>query len=324
VLNILYAGSPAASSAVLEYLIEESAKSNAVFHICGVLTNPDTPQGRSKEPEPTPVAKAAGKAHIPCLSPERLDAECREAITALKPDLLVCFAFGKIFGPKFLALFPLGGINLHPSLLPKYRGAAPVPAAILNRDSVTGVSVQKIEAEMDSGDILAQKEIPLNGAETSSGLLDFAAKEGAKLLAQVIREASARGALPAGIPQNHAEASFCTQLHREDGKIDWTKSAVKIDAQIRAFYPWPGSFTRANEETIKIHRASIFSDKNAAESVPVCAPGTVMGIDKDAGILVQTGEGILAVLALQRQAKKEAGWKDFVNGYRNFIGVKLI
>jgi methionyl-tRNA formyltransferase len=328
VLNILYAGSPAPSAAVLEYLIIESKKAGAVFRIAGVLTNPSAPQGRSKVPEPTPVARAAENARIPCVSMEKLDAGCRDTVAALEPDLLVCFAFGKIFGPKFLALFPLGGINLHPSLLPKYRGAAPVPAVILNRDSVTGVSVQKIAAEMDSGDILAQKEIPLTGTETASGLLDFAAMEGAKLLAEVIYETSVRRALPAGIPQNHAEASFCAQLRREDGKIDWAKSAEEIDAQIRAFYPWPGSFTEANGENIKILRAAIFRSPRAEENLPaagvVNSAGTVIGIDKDAGILVQTGKGILAVLVLQRQAKKEVNWKDFVNGYRNFIGVKLI
>jgi methionyl-tRNA formyltransferase len=206
-------------------------------------------------------------------------------------------------------------------LLPKYRGAAPIPAALINRDSVTGVTIQKIAAEMDSGDILLQKEIPLSGTETASGLLDFAALEGAKLLVEVLRETSVRGALPAGIPQNHTKMSFCPQLRREDGKIDWTKSAREIDAQIRAFFPWPGSFTEANGENIKILRAAIFSaTNNTAEN---CPAGTVMGIDKDAGILIQTGEGILAVLVLQRQAKKEANWKDFVNGYRNFIGIKL-
>jgi methionyl-tRNA formyltransferase len=324
VLNILYAGSPAPSAALLEYLIVGSEKPDAVFRIVGVLTNPSTPQGRRKAPEPTPVTRAAEKERIPCVCPEKLDAGCRETVAALQPDLLVCFAFGKIFGPKFLALFPLGGINLHPSLLPKYRGATPVPAAILNRDSVTGVSVQKIAIEMDSGDILAQKEITLSGNETASGLLDFAAAEGAELLASVIYETSVQNALPAGKPQNQAEASFCAQFRREDGKIDWTKPAAEIDAQIRAFYPWPGSFTDANGENIKILHATILSDKSAAKNYSAYGSGTVVGIDKDAGILVQTGEGILAVQVLQRQTKKEVNWKDFVNGYKNFIGLKLI
>jgi methionyl-tRNA formyltransferase len=323
VLNVFYAGSPSPSAAVLEYLIKESVKTEALFRITGVLTNPGAPQGRCKTQEPTPVARVAEKARIACLSPAKLDAECREMVAALQPDLLVCFAFGKIFGPKFLSLFPLGGINLHPSLLPKYRGAAPVPAALLNRDSVTGVTIQKLAAEMDSGDIIMQKESPLTGTETAAGLLDFASQEGAKLLVEVLQETSMRGALPAGKPQNQLEVSFCAQLRREDGKIDWTKSARNIDAQIRAFFPWPGSWTEANGENIKILRAVILSGKNTAESCPAYVAGTVMGIDKDAGILIQTGEGILAVQNLQRQAKKEADWKDFVNGYRNFIGIKL-
>ena len=141
-MNILYAGSPDISAKVLEDLCELT-KENPDFNIVGVLTNPPSAKGRHKELIPTEVAQSAIKYNIPVLEPEKLDADLREKVAALNPDILVCFAYGKLFGPKFMALFPQGGINLHPSLLPKYRGCAPVPAAILNQEKETGITVQK-------------------------------------------------------------------------------------------------------------------------------------------------------------------------------------
>jgi methionyl-tRNA formyltransferase len=320
-VRILYAGTPEPSAVTLGLLLEAAAKPGADFQVTGTLTTPPAPQGRSRTPEDSPVAAAAKRAGIPCLEPEKLDSGCRGTITALKPDLLVCFAFGKIFGPKFMALFPLGGVNLHPSLLPKYRGASPVPAAILNRDAATGITVQRLVAEMDSGDILQQQRILLTGTETAASLLDTAAREGALMLVKTLEAAADAGSLPVGTPQNHLDATYCVQLTREDGKIDWAKSAVEIDAQVRAFEPWPGAFTLFNGEGLKIRQGSIFSPDNGAGLPP--PPGTVLGIDKGGGILVQTGKGILAVQALQRQAKKEIYWKDFINGNRNFIGTIL-
>ncbi|MDR3284750.1 MAG: methionyl-tRNA formyltransferase [Treponema sp.] len=319
-MRVLYAGTPEPSALTLGILLEASEKLDAVFQVAGVLTNPPARQARNRTPEDSPVAVLAKQTGIPCVAPEKLDGPCRDKIAALKPDLLACFAFGKIFGPQFMALFSLGGVNLHPSLLPKYRGAAPVQAAILNREAVTGITVQRLAPEMDSGDILLQREIPLSGTETAVSLLDFAAREGARALTEVLEAASRAGNLPAGIPQNHAGATYCTQLRREDGRINWAQSAPEIDAQIRAFDPWPGAFTLFMGESLKIRRASVFSLDNR-NGQPL--PGTVLGIDKQAGILVQTGKGILGVLELQRQAKKEVPWKDFINGNRNFTGTKL-
>ena len=149
------------------------------FTLAGLLTKADTPKGRSGKPEPTDCALAAAAHSIPLLKPEKLDSVAREQAAALNADLLVSFAYGKIFGPQFLALFPLGGINIHPSLLPKYRGAAPIPAAILSRETVTGITIQQLAAEMDSGDILIQETVPLSGRETAAGLSDIMAKKAA-------------------------------------------------------------------------------------------------------------------------------------------------
>ena len=221
-MNILYAGSPDISAKVLEdlYLL---TKDSSDIKIVGVLTNPPSAKGRHKELIPTDVAQTAIKYEIPVLEPEKLDAELREKVLALNPDILVCFAYGKIFGPKFMALFPLGGINLHPSLLPKYRGCAPVPAAILNQETETGITVQKLALEMDSGDILLQTKIPLDFTETSESLLNKAAAMGGELLFKVLNCIKTGGGQCT--PQDSSQATYCEMLKKEDGLIDWSKSA---------------------------------------------------------------------------------------------------
>ena len=320
-MNILYAGSPDISAKVLEdlYLLTENSSD---FNIAGVLTNPPSAKGRHKELVPTEVAQIAIKYQLPVLEPEKLDADLREKVRALNPDILVCFAYGKLFGPKFMALFPQGGINLHPSLLPKYRGCAPVPAAILNQEEETGITVQKLALEMDSGDVLLQVKIPLDFTETSESLLNDAANRGGELFYKVlcdIRDGKANG-----VPQDSSQATYCEMLKKEDGLIDWAKSAKEISAKIRAYYPWPSSFTVYKDLQLKIHRATVFQGEYSGEaSSENSVPGTVLGLDKKSGILIQTGDGILAVENLQLQAKKAMDFKDFLNGNKDFIGSKL-
>ncbi|MDR2134309.1 MAG: methionyl-tRNA formyltransferase [Treponema sp.] len=340
-MRILFAGSPGIAVPSLEALF--ALAGDAGFELAGVLTNPDSPRGRSGKPEPTEVGAAAerfserlaaaGKPPFPALKPARLDAAAREAVSALKPDLLVSFAYGRIFGPKFLALFPLGGINIHPSLLPRYRGATPIPAAILNRESLTGLSIQRLAAEMDSGDILAQENIPLNGRETAGSLGNIAAQKAAELLPRVL------GALAAGTaearPQNHGEATYCSLLSKEDGLIDWSRSAAEIEARVRAFDPWPQTWTTRGGRQLFILRAGLPDSPPAGASAAdsgeagfaapsgVLAPGTVLGVDKRQGILIQTGRGVLAARELQYEAKKALDWKAFLNGARDFIGSRL-
>lgn len=328
-VRILYAGSPEAAAIPLFHL-GRSESCGKDFAIAGVLTNPPSAQGRSKALIPTPVAQAARQLEtelgctIPVLTPEKLDAAARDAVAELKPDLLVCFAYGKIFGPKFLALFPLGGINLHPSLLPLYRGCAPIPAAILDQQSQTGVSVQKLAQEMDSGDILSQVVLPLTGTETADSLLLQAAEIGGRQLEEVIVTTARNGGLPEGTPQDGTKATYCQMMRKEEGAICWKDSAAAIDAKIRAFTPWPGAFTCALGTTLKLHQATVYRKDlpphiQSAHPAPP-APGTVLGTDKAAGILIQTGDGILCVTNLQWQTKKAMDWKDFMNGSGNFIG----
>jgi len=321
-VRILFAGSPAIAVPALKAIADMSAGGEG-FALAGLLTRADSPKGRSGKPEPTECAMAAQQfcGNPPLLKPEKLDSAAREQAASLKADILVSFAYGAIFGPKFLALFPQGGINIHPSLLPKYRGPTPIPAAILNRETVTGITIQRLAAEMDSGDILVQEETPLDGRETTASLSETMAKKAAELLPTALR-GIAGGTLRA-TPQDHHAATYCSFIKKEDGLIDWNKSAVEIDAQIRAFNPWPLSWTAHGELQLFVLKAEALETVlENADNAPAL-PGQVLGKDKDKGILIQTGNGILAVTELQYQTKKALEWKAFLNGARNFIGAKL-
>jgi methionyl-tRNA formyltransferase len=300
--------------------LADTAEDN--FVLAGLLTNPDSPRRHSNRPEPTECA-AAVKGLAPqavVLKPEKLDSAARDLVAELKPDILVSFAYGKIFGPKFLGLFPLGGINIHPSLLPKYRGPTPIPAAIINQDTETGITIQRLAAEMDSGDILVQEKLPLAGRETTANLSETMAQKAAELLPVALRGLAA-GTLRAKA-QDHNMASYCSIIEKEDGLINWNRSVREIDAEIRAFDPWPLSWTTHRDLRLLIHKAELWRG-GAPEGETGKEPGEVLGKDKDMGILIQTGEGILAVSRLQYQGKKAMEWKAFLNGARNFLGAKL-
>lgn len=316
-MRVLFAGTPAIAVPSLEILGGEEG-----ITLAGVLTNPDRPRGRKGESLPSEVCEAAqrilrlykeqGREVFPILKPEKLDTSAREEAGKLKPDLLVSFAYGHIFGPKFIALFPLGGINIHPSLLPKYRGPSPLQAAIINRDSETGVSIQKLAREMDSGDILAAEYLQLTGAETTESLSGVVSKKAALMLPSVLEKIT-KG--EQGTAQDHSKASYCSIISRNDGLIDWEKqSAAEIEARIRAFTPWPLCRTIHNGRELFILKAVVFNEKSDQG-----VPGQVLGIDKN-GILIQAGSGILAVTELQYQAKKALYFPDFLNGARDFEG----
>jgi len=312
-LNVLFAGSPECAVPSLEAIARR-------HRIVAVLTNPPAPAGRSGQPVATPVALAAERliaeglieAGTPILTPSKINDEARAAIAALTPDIMACFAYGKIFGPKTLALFPLGAINLHPSLLPRWRGCAPVPAAILARDAETGITIQKMALEMDAGDVIIQKKIALDGTETSETLLDRAAREGAPLIVEAI-DRYEKGPVEA-TAQNGENATYSAMLRKEDGEIDWNATAADIDAKIRAYSPWPGAFTSSGGNVLLVHKAHV----HATDGTPDATPGKVLGVDKKAGILVQTGSGVLALEILQWRTKKALDFKSFLNGTRNF------
>jgi methionyl-tRNA formyltransferase len=327
-MRILFSGTPAIAVPSMLAVSDMEFEKKGVT-LAGILTNPDRPR-RHGQAEPSDVSAAASALgavrkeralpSIPQLKPERLDAEARENVAALAPELLVSFAYGRIFGPRFLDLFPLGGINIHPSLLPRYRGASPIPTAILNREKETGVCIQKLAAGMDSGDIIASLKIELSGRETTASLSETAGEKAAFLLREVLLNYGPRAA--AAKPQA-GEAVYCLQIKKEAGLIDWGKSAAEIDAQIRAFTPWPLSFTRRGKDTLIVLEAECAAPQTETKTGSPAPPGTVLDTD-GRGILIQTGNGILVITRLQWQAKKALDWKAFCNGERGFVGTRLI
>ncbi|MCR5386574.1 MAG: methionyl-tRNA formyltransferase [Treponema sp.] len=327
-LKVLYAGSPEASAVTLKLLIENSKSQD--FKIVGVLTNPPSAKGRHKDLIPTPVADTASENNIPVFTPEHLDSSARDEISKFEADILVCFAYGHIFGPKFLSMFRFGGINLHPSLLPKYRGCTPVPAAILNRDSETAFSVQTLSLKMDEGDILAQKKVALTGKETAGSLLNDAAVSGAELITELLVETASTGSLKKGIPQS-GDASYTTIISKEDGRLDWTKSARELDAMVRAYNPDPLCFcymgavsasSGTNLPVLRIAEVALV-DSALEKDFSDAEPGKVVHFDKSTGIWVKTGDGLLSLKMLQKPGKNMMGYKDFINGTRDFVGSVL-
>ncbi|MDR1863773.1 MAG: methionyl-tRNA formyltransferase [Treponema sp.] len=320
-MRVLFAGSPGIAVPALKAL----AAMDREAELAGVLTNPDSPRGRRERPEPTEVSAAAavlsagrearGLPPIVQLKPEKLSREAREAAAALKLDLLLAFAYGRIFGPQFLSIFPLGGVNIHPSLLPRHRGASPIPAAILAGDRETGITIQRIAAEMDTGDILVQERFPLSGRETAASLSDLAAEKGARLVPPLLRGMA--GGEARAVPQR-GEASYCSRLSKDDGLIDWNLAAAEIDARIRAYTPWPLAYTSQAGRILYLLEGRPLEGEGRGG-----VPGTVLSAHKSLGILIQTGGGVLALTRLQYQAKKALFWKDFLNGAKDFIGARL-
>jgi methionyl-tRNA formyltransferase len=325
-VRLLFAGSPAIAVPVLELLLREGGPGKG-WELAGLLTNPDSPRGRSGRREAT-EACAAGEAlagelgrPLPVLKPEKLDRAAREAVRALGAELLLSFAYGKIFGPRFLALFPRGGLNIHPSLLPKYRGASPIQGAILGREAETGISLQRIAPELDTGDILYQESFPLSGRETAGELSLRAGQRSAELIGGLLR-ALGRGEL-AGRPQDSRGASYSGLLSREDGRINWGAPAAAIDSRIRAINPWPLAWTSSGGELLYLLVGRAREGGGGGGPSPGVPPGTVLGADRKEGILVQTGEGLLALSRLQYRARKALDWRAFLNGARHFTGSRL-
>ncbi len=321
-IRVLYAGSPAASAKTLEILIENAASNG--FQIAGVLTNPPSARGRHKTPVPTEVQVVAEKNGIPIFAPEHLDSTAREAVNAVSPDILVCFAYGHIFGPKFMELFKFGGINLHPSALPKYRGCTPVNAAILNGDSETAFTVQKVSRAMDEGNIMASEKVVLTGKETAESLLNDAAVRGAVLLADVLKDVADKGAIAEGTAQS-GEASYTGMILKEHAKLDWSKSASEIDCAVRAYYPDPNAWTEENGAPLKIMSGAVLSDEEGSSlgGDINAAVGVVSAFSKQKGILVRCGSGFYAITKLQRQGKNAMDYKSFMNGAKDFIGMRF-
>jgi methionyl-tRNA formyltransferase len=309
-LRVLFAGTPEIAVPSLESIAAE-------HRVVAVLTNPDREAGRGRSTSSAPVKNRAEELGLDVLQPEKLNAAFREIVLDLAPDILVAVAYGKIFGPKFLALFSRGGLNLHPSLLPRYRGPSPINAAILAGDSETGVTIQKLAREMDAGDIILQESFPLTGKETALSLTKTAGLVGARLMRDALRLVEEDNAI--FVPQAADGVSYCSLLTKDMGRIDWKKSAVEIERMMRAFTPWPGTYTIFRKQLLRILAAEVLDETSGVSERPGEA-GKVLGVDKRSGILVQTGQGVLAVTELQLQSKKAMNFTAFANGVRGLDG----
>ncbi|MFW5693570.1 MAG: methionyl-tRNA formyltransferase [Alkalispirochaeta sp.] len=322
-LRVLFAGTPEIALFSLDLLLQGDGRD---WTVVGVLTNPDAPRGRGRRVHPSPVKVRAQDAGVPVVQPERLNAEARAAVAELEPDLLVVVAYGKIFGPRFLSLFPRGGINVHPSLLPRHRGPSPLQAAILAGDRETGVTIQCLAQEMDAGDIIAQERVPLGANTTVSELHDQLGRRGAELLVEVIPDI-ARGTVRS-TPQDEQNATYCRKMDRSDGELTWRESAEEIHRKVRALTPWPGVRCRWNGTPVQLMETALPGAQElgsgASRAVGDAAvPGSVLAVDSTLGILVQTTDGVLAVRRLKQHARKELDFRSFVNGNPEIIGSVL-
>ncbi len=315
-MRVLFAGTPDIAVPSLEVL-------NRNHEVVGVLTNPDRGCGRGREIKCCPVKVKANELGIRTFQPEAFDEAFINEIKALQPDILAVTAFGKIFKKDFIDVFPQGGLNVHPSLLPKYRGASPIPAALIAGETETGVSIQRLALKMDSGAILSQERYVYNGTETTEWLTDYFAHRGAELLSEVITDIENGNAVEH--EQDESLATYCSYINKEDGEIDWNRSSDHIDRQLRAFTPWPGIYTFFNSKKLNIIEAEIYSENlpDTAGDFMDAAAGKVAVPDKKSGILVKTGDGFIAVKKLQLQSKKALGWKDFLNGVKDFTNTVL-
>jgi methionyl-tRNA formyltransferase len=302
-LRIIFMGTAELSCASLEKLARDEK-----FSVMAAVTQPDKPKGRELKPQPSPVKTLAQKLILPVLQPakardEKFISELRE----LKPDMIVVVAYGQILPQAILDLPKFGCLNVHTSLLPEYRGASPIQSAILNGETETGVTIMKIDAGLDTGDILAQTRTPILPEDNSQTLHDRLAQLGAELLVETISNYIAGKILPK--PQPMEGVSYAAKIKKEDGKIDWNEPANKILNRLRAFTPWPGVFT-----FLKIEPQPQLLKVWAAEVVEKSArAGEILSADKN-GIVVACGQNALRILELQREGGRRLSAQEFLAG----------
>lgn len=331
--RILFAGTPDIAVPLLRSLASS-------FNVVGVLTSCDKSVGRSSKLCPPPVKTAALELGIPVLQFDSLRTPARDAVRSIGANVLVSFAFGRIFGPMFLALFPNGRFNVHPSHLPLFRGPSPIQATILGGLREASISVQTIGEKMDEGDIWDMMQFPLDGTETTSSLTEKVSLEAASFVPNVLKQALCGEISPIA---QCGEPSYCKMIDKADGRLDFSKSLLELHALVRASYPWPKAFALADGREVFITSVwGGFDELDATlaktgESVcdgagcrkevcvvdPLPEPGTVVGFRKDRGIGIACADGVLWVNGLQLPAKKEMDHKAFVNGNRWILDAKF-
>ena len=303
--QVVFMGTPDFSVPVLKQLI-------AHYHVIGVVTQPDRPAGRGHQVQMSPVKQVALDANIPVFQPEKLRRpEAIETLRQWTPDVYVVAAFGQILPQAVLDIPPHGSVNVHASLLPRWRGAAPIQAVIRAGDAETGITIMRMDAGLDTGPMLRQRAIPIAPDETGQSLHDKLAQLGGDLLIETLP-----GYLDGSIqpqPQDNALATLAPRIQKEEGRIDWTQTAAQIERTVRAFTPWPGTFTTWNGQQLKILSGHVV--KGSAE------PGQV--VKAGDGAAVGTGEQLYAPDRVQLEGRKAVSISEFMRGYEQFVGAHL-
>ena len=309
-MRLVFCGTPRFAVPSLEHIVR------AGHDVQLVVTQPDRPKGRGMGLALSPVKEAALQLELPVTQPEKIknNEEFRKQLAAIAPDAIIVVGYGRIIPQWMIDLPPLGNINVHASLLPKYRGAAPIQWAIAMGETVTGVTTMKIDAGLDTGDMLLQAEMLIRDDDTAETLAPRLAELGAELLVETLARAEAGLIVP--VPQNHAEHTLAPILKKEDGHIDFHRSAQETVNRLRGFQPWPGAFTHFRGKTLSVHAAQIVLEHTTLQ------PGELA--EKDNRLLVGAGNNsALELVELQLEGKKRMSARDFLNGYRPKPGEHL-
>jgi methionyl-tRNA formyltransferase len=317
-MRIVFCGTPSFAVPTLKHLLAQRD-----FEIVGVITQPDRPRGRGQEVSFSPVKEAALAANVAAHQPEKIRAPETEALLRkLAPDCIVIIAYGQIIPARLLPIPKLGWINLHASLLPKYRGAAPINWAIVNGETRTGLTTMRIDAGMDTGEMLLQREIEIGAKETAPELASRMADLGAPLMAETLRGLGAGRITPKA--QNQVEASYAPILKKEDGRIDWKRPATEIYYRMRGFAPWPGAYTTFRGQNCHVWGEPVSKEGSAslASGASGAAPGTLFGEKEE--LFVLCGDAtVLRVGLVQVEGRKAVKAADFVNGARLKTGERF-
>lgn len=311
-LKIVFMGTPVIAVPSLRMLVDSS------HEVVAVITQPDQKSGRGMSVKFSPVKEIALEYGIPCFQPERIgDPEFMDVLESFGADVFAVAAYAQKIPDRILTMPRFGCINMHPSLLPKYRGSGPLRGPILNGDRESGVTIMQLTSEWDAGDILLQKSFLLDAKETSETLQDKCSVLGAQMMLEVVDGLEAGTVVP--VPQDASKATYLKQIKKEEGLIDFNQSAVQIERQIRACIPWPSAFTTFKGKTFKIWEA------DAAEALPdgsepSGAAGSIVYVDKK-GFFVKTGSGYLKPAAVQLEGKKRMSVQDFLQGQKLEPGV---
>ncbi len=316
-LRIVFLGTSGFALPALQGLIESE------YDIAGVYTQPDRPAGRGRHETPSPVKELAVQHRLPVFQPPRMSApDVIEELKALRPDVMIAAAFGQILRQPVLDIPSLGVLNIHPSLLPLYRGASPVAAAILAGDEETGVTIMRMVLALDEGPILSQRRLAIDSHDTAGTLTERLSREGADLLMDTL-PAYAGGSLEPR-PQDPSLATYVSMVKKDDGLIDWALPAVEIWRRVRAYNPWPGAFAHLDGARLLIHEAWPLADETGQPpGVVVAVPSTTDDDARDAGFAVQTGRGLLAILRLQKEGRRAISSREFLRGERDLLGRRL-